>query len=62
MIILHGIYNKGKIEIEEKDVPMIEAEVEIKIYTPADLKDKLHKLGGLKTVTDFSRDFIYEDR
>ena len=62
MIILHGIYDNGKIVLEEKDLPMIKAEAEIKISSSADLKERLHKLGGLKTETDFSRDFIYEDR
>ena len=31
MLILHGIYDNGKIEILDKDLPMIKGDVEIKI-------------------------------
>ena len=31
MIILHGVYDHGKIEIKEKDLPDIKADVEISI-------------------------------
>ena len=29
MLVLHGIYDNGKIEIEEKDLPKVKAKVKI---------------------------------
>ena len=34
MLVLHGIYDNGKVEILEKDLPEIKAEVEIHLVKP----------------------------
>jgi hypothetical protein len=31
MLVLHGVYNNGKIKIEEKDLPKIKTKVEIRL-------------------------------
>lgn len=37
-MVLHGIYENGKIEITEKDLPLIKAKVEIIIKNPLSKK------------------------
>lgn len=60
MIILHGFYDEGKIEILEKDLPKIKGEAEIVIKEKIKLKDRIKKVKGLKINTTFDRETIYE--
>ncbi|MEJ5284909.1 MAG: hypothetical protein ACP5Q5_06880 [Brevinematia bacterium] len=44
MIILHGFYDEGKIEILEKDLPKVKGEVEIIIKEKSSKKENLKKI------------------
>ena len=67
MIILHGTYDNGKIEIKEKDLPDIKSAVEIKFLDPnvAQKREALLKVvgqfdfGGIFDGADI-RDLIYD--
>ncbi|MEJ5284911.1 MAG: hypothetical protein WHS77_07660 [Brevinematales bacterium] len=61
MIILHGFYDEGKIEILEKDLPKVKGEVEIIIKEKRKLKDRIKTVKGLKINTTFDRETIYEE-
>jgi hypothetical protein len=58
MLVLHGTYENGRVEILEKDLPRIKANVEIKII-PEIKKRKFNSISKLKINTKkykFSRD------
>ncbi len=65
MIILHGVYDNGKIMIEEKDLPKLKSKVEIKILDDDlnESKEQLnfHKSKGKLLVDRLSREDYYED-
>ncbi len=65
MIILHGVYDNGKIMIEEKDLPKLKSKVEIKILDDDlnESKEQLnfHKSQGKLLVDRLSREDYYGD-
>ncbi len=44
MIILHGIYDNGKIEIKEKDLPKMKGEVEIRLQNTSKRHESLRSI------------------
>ncbi len=42
MLVLHGIYDNGKVEITDKDLPEIKTAVEIIINNKAVRKNRFH--------------------
>ncbi|NPV02222.1 MAG: hypothetical protein HPY53_12675 [Brevinematales bacterium] len=67
MIILHGKYDHGRIEIEEKELPEIETDIEIRLMSPQEKNDNKgldevigkFDFGGKFDHTDI-RDMIYD--
>ncbi|OHD57785.1 MAG: hypothetical protein A2014_10595 [Spirochaetes bacterium GWF1_49_6] len=67
MIILHGKYDHGRIEIEEKELPEIETDIEIRLTSPQERinRKELDKIvgkfdfGGRFDHTNI-RDMIYD--
>lgn len=64
-MILHGIYENGKIEIKEKDLPNIRAEIEIElpisIRRESSYKKAMEIIDGYKgTVARWTREELHE--
>jgi hypothetical protein len=47
MITLHGIYNNGKIEIKEKDLPKMKVEIEIVLPEKPEKRDRIKEFEKL---------------
>lgn len=61
MIILHGYYDEGRIEILEKDLPKVKGEVEIIVKEKKSIRENIKTVKGLKINTTFDRDTIYNE-
>jgi hypothetical protein len=67
MITLHGIYDNGKIVLEDLYLPQIKAKAEIKIFPENIEKNKkinelhIHKSDGVLLIPDLSRESYYDN-
>ena len=67
MITLYGIYDDGKILLDDKNPPHIKAKVEIKIFSDSfEVNEKVdhldfHKSNGILLIQDLSRESLYDD-